>query len=301
MPMPELPRFINTPTGWFVAAPSPRIRENEFRMFKTMRPGTVKSELHGQPLYKVIVDNRSVHGGSFDWTPYLPTEDGEGDGGYTPGAWTPVIDRPHVCAAGYHLTTEPFTTWAAPGMTVYLAKGRGEYSADGRDTLRITGNKIAFSQVSLIAPADTSLHATKAVIAEFEALAKFSFLNPTTLYYPSFTGPSRQVFDTQRAAKHAFEAAGGGKGYPAAPMTSLDTVEYDELRVAADDLVAHLPEDKRYAAEAFPTNLAFAMAKWAASGEQTPQELTDRFDAYKKGYGVTGRAADGTLYLFRQY
>lgn len=48
--------------------------------------------------YKVIdANNRSCHGGDFDWTPYLPK-------GKRPGKWTPAIENVEICVTGYHVT-----------------------------------------------------------------------------------------------------------------------------------------------------------------------------------------------------
>jgi len=48
--------------------------------------------------YKVISkDNKSCHGGDFDWTPYLPA-------GSNPGKWTPEIKDIKECNRGYHVT-----------------------------------------------------------------------------------------------------------------------------------------------------------------------------------------------------
>jgi hypothetical protein len=49
-------------------------------------------------LYKVLNDNKSCSGGSFDWIDYLPV-DGQ------PGKWTPTIDNPELCDHGYHGTS----------------------------------------------------------------------------------------------------------------------------------------------------------------------------------------------------
>ena len=48
-------------------------------------------------LYKVLNDNKSCSGGTFDWTPYLP----DGD---KPGDWTPVVQKIRLCNTGYHGT-----------------------------------------------------------------------------------------------------------------------------------------------------------------------------------------------------
>jgi hypothetical protein len=50
-------------------------------------------------LYKVISkDNKSINGGDFDWSYYLPKKNGN------PGKWTPKINDISMCNNGYHLT-----------------------------------------------------------------------------------------------------------------------------------------------------------------------------------------------------
>ncbi len=47
-------------------------------------------------LYKILQNNQSCSGGTFDWTPYLP-KDGQ------PGEWTPKCET-DICVTGYHGT-----------------------------------------------------------------------------------------------------------------------------------------------------------------------------------------------------
>jgi hypothetical protein len=50
--------------------------------------------------YKILsADLKSMHGGNFDWSDYLP--DGE-----NPGKWTPEIE-PVLCESGWHVTPYP--------------------------------------------------------------------------------------------------------------------------------------------------------------------------------------------------
>lgn len=277
-----------TPTGH-------RPQKDASPMFRQMEPGTKKSMLHGKPLYKVVVDGRSVNGGRFDYTPYLPTE--KGDGTWTPGAWTPEIAIPEACVCGYHLTTDPFGAWRALGMTVYAAEGHGAYAAaDGGTITTVTDNKLAFASIRLLAPVDMRLTEAKMVIA---GVGNIPFLNPTG-YVPPAVG-AHKVFDTYLQASAAFADAGGGRGYPAVSTKDLDLGHLVALSDAAAALVDTLPPDKVYAANAFPTTLAYCLAKYALAGKLVPAELTQRLRAYHAGFGVAGRTDDGTLFLFRAY
>lgn len=76
-------------------------------------------------LYKVVNDtHQSFHGGTFDWTPYLPTED-------CPGPWTPPVEVKQ-CVSGYHVTPYP-NMWGGtdPGMRVYEVEVVGEVDLSG--------------------------------------------------------------------------------------------------------------------------------------------------------------------------
>lgn len=267
-------------------------------MFKSMSRGQKKSTLHGQQLFKVTVANRSVHGGTFDWANYLPTKNR--DGSYEPGAWTPVIANPAICQRGYHLTTDPYVEWAKPGMTVYEAEGRVAYSAYGDDITRVTDNKISFAQVRLIRPVNLAFQNAQKVIADIKAQVAPRFLTAQYGATP-YLGVTYRTFDTAREAEAAFAAAGGGKGYPAVSTKGLDARQVDELWDLAEDLADAVPASRAHATEAFPINLAFCLAKYALAGQAAPAELTQRLAAYKAGFGVAGRTAIGTLYLFRRW
>jgi hypothetical protein len=77
-------------------------------------------------LFKVLVDGKSCHGGSYTY-PAL-------------GEWTQA-KTPMVCCSGYHLTTSPLRWWKSRA-TLYLAEGDGPISCEG--------DKASFSRVRLI-------------------------------------------------------------------------------------------------------------------------------------------------------
>ena len=59
-------------------------------------------------LYKVInKDNKSINGGNFDWTDYLPKNN-------KLGKWTPLIKNIIECKKGYHVTEYPNIWWNDP-------------------------------------------------------------------------------------------------------------------------------------------------------------------------------------------
>ena len=75
--------------------------------------------------YKVLVDNRSCHGGTFDWTPYVPK-------GKRPGKWLPLIEDVRACSRGYHAcTADQLTDWLADGCDIFAVEYRDEPTDDG--------------------------------------------------------------------------------------------------------------------------------------------------------------------------
>ncbi len=85
-------------------------------------------------MYKILVDNKSCHGGNFDWTDYLPN-------GGKPGKWTPKADTVCACESGWHTTSTPLA-WYNPGAKLYEAEGRG--------TIESSGNKTSEAQIRLV-------------------------------------------------------------------------------------------------------------------------------------------------------
>ena len=90
-------------------------------------------------MYKVLLDGRSMHGGTLAWS--LPTQDGDD---WVPGDWHTVEGPIEVCERGLHLTSDP-TQWLKAGCEVYLAEGRGD--SQTRE------DKTAFAAARLLRPA----------------------------------------------------------------------------------------------------------------------------------------------------
>jgi hypothetical protein len=68
--------------------------------------------------YKVISkDNKSCHGGDFDWTPYLPA-------GNKPGKWTPEIKDTKECSRGYHVT-QYWNMWYKEDCRIFECEVKG--------------------------------------------------------------------------------------------------------------------------------------------------------------------------------
>ena len=86
--------------------------------------------------YKVLRDGQSCHGGSFDWTDYLPK-------GKRPGKWTPTVADVRACSRGYHgCTAEQLNGWIDGGNQLWEC----EY----KDAPSDHGDKVVGAQMRLI-------------------------------------------------------------------------------------------------------------------------------------------------------
>ena len=79
--------------------------------------------------FKVLVDNRSCHGGYYDYP--------------TIGKWTPKTKNIKICESGYHLTTDPLRWWT-PKSKLYLAEGKSLVNS------QVEQDKSCFEQVRLL-------------------------------------------------------------------------------------------------------------------------------------------------------
>ena len=69
--------------------------------------------------YKVISkENKSCHGGDFDWTPYLPEEN-------KPGKWTPEIKDTEEYIKGYHVTQYWNMWYKEEGCRIFECEVKG--------------------------------------------------------------------------------------------------------------------------------------------------------------------------------
>ena len=112
-----------------------------------MTRATVKSRVPRKPkvpataLYKVLVDGRSCHGGSLEWS--LPTAKREA---FTPGDWHAVSGDLQLCWHGLHLTTTP-AAWWKPGCTIYAAEATGRLVASNEPD-----GKVVVARARLLRP-----------------------------------------------------------------------------------------------------------------------------------------------------
>ena len=96
------------------------------------------------PLYKVLVNGASCHGGSMTWP--LPTQ--AQDGTWTPGEWVGVEGALIECQNALHLTDQP-ASWYQPEGQCWLAEHRGETVGELNGTWQ---SKIGVREARLMRP-----------------------------------------------------------------------------------------------------------------------------------------------------
>jgi hypothetical protein len=68
--------------------------------------------------YKVLKDGQACHGGTFDYSEYLPK-------GKRPGKWLPAVERVIPCCSGYHACEDKsLVTWLYGGNEIWVVEFR---------------------------------------------------------------------------------------------------------------------------------------------------------------------------------
>ncbi len=212
------------------------------------------------PLYKVLVDGKSAHGGDLVWS--LPRQ--RADGTWRPGRWHHVAGEIAVCDNGLHLTMEP-VRWLKLGAEVYAAEGAGASDA--------AGDKIAYRRARLTRPAPEQIPAWWPVVEHFcrEEIPTTPWFRPDGAPDPAwrlFTAP------TWDAAGDAARDAARGAARDAAWDAAWDAAGGAALYAQCCLLCADLPLAEEHKAHAH--------ARWAV---------------WRAGYALLGDV-NGTLYVY---
>ena len=119
------------------------------------------------PLFKILVDGKSSHGGELTWS--LPTQR---DSEWKPGEWHSVEGDIQLCFNGLHVTDKP-AGWWKQGATAYFVECDGDYQS-GLDE---DESKIAFRRVRLLRPAtDNELFALNVFLTGAHRVEKGFFI-----------------------------------------------------------------------------------------------------------------------------
>ncbi len=91
--------------------------------------------------YKIIsADNKSCHGGDFNWAAYLPN-------GKKPGKWTPRIENVVACKKGYHVT-KYWNMWYEEGCRIFECEVDGVVVAAGESVVGVV-DKVVCTRIRL--------------------------------------------------------------------------------------------------------------------------------------------------------
>ncbi len=257
--------------------------------------------------YKVILNKKSCHGGTFDWTDYLPK-------GNRPGKWTPPIDDVSVCSFGYHLTTDPMQ-WPKVGMKVYVAQGK--------PTQQILDDKSSHSSARLLRDV------TDEVVPQYWRDVEAFVASPADIPWMIPQGdpdPSWKVFETLTAAGSTTRySAWSAAGFAAwsAPGFVPRSVARSAAGSAAWSAAWFAAESAAWFAARSAAGSATRSAAWFAAGSAAesaaesaelvacilccpPGSIEQRhidyahaaMDVWLRGYGLAGDV-NGVLYVYR--
>ena len=253
-------------------------------------------------MYKVLLDGRSMHGGTLAWS--LPTQDGDD---WVPGDWHTVEGPIEVCERGLHLTSDP-TQWLKAGCEVYLAEGRGD--SQTRE------DKTAFAAARLLRPAPEMVpdwwRAHERFIAE---ISRIPWCQPDGNPKPEwrmFTAPTLAAARdaTWAAARAAARAATWDAAWDAARAATWDAARaaaraaaWDAAWDAARDAARAAAWDAARAAtwDAARAAACTAQVQHVCGDLDIEQEHRDHVDArwevWLKGYCLLADV-NGVLYVY---
>ena len=250
---------------------------------------------HTPTRYKVTVNNKSCHGGDFDWTDYLPTTDG-------PGKWTTPVEDVVVCNYGYHLTTDVMR-WPKVGMRVY--------EAEGTETDHVEGDKSAHSSVRLLrdVTAEVVPQYWRDVETFVACLPDVPWMQPQGDPDPAWRvfearGDVRAALilslhdsiDTDRAfAMDAVRSAAMSAGRRAARNEAIDTSQLSILD--KDHLVSG--DASLDACRSASLSASILVCPPGSVDQKHIDHINARWDVWKRGYGLLCDV-DGVLYVYRR-
>lgn len=229
--------------------------------------------------YKVILNKKSCHGGTFDWTDYLPK-------GNRPGKWTPPIDDVSVCSFGYHLTTDPMQ-WPKVGMKVYVAQGK--------PTNQILDDKSSHSSARLLRDVTDEVvpQYWRDVEAFVASLADIPWMIPQ-----GDPDPSWKVFETLTAAGSTTWSAARSAARSAAGFVARSAAESVARSAAWFAAGSAAGSAAWFAAESAKLVACILCCPPGSIEQKHIDYATAAMDVWRRGYGLA-RDVDGVLYVYR--
>ena len=246
----------------------------------------VNIDTETKPLYKVLVNGRSCHGGNMEWS--LPTKTKAGN--TKPGKWHTYEGDIVICNTGLHFTTD-WQKWLKPNCTVYNAEATGIVAHDDDGAKCVARRGRLLSEVKK---------------PEWWTRTENAIVNLTNIAWlkPTEPKPEWRIFY--------------GKDWAAARAAAWDAAR-DAARAAAWDAAWDAARDAaRDAAWAAAWAAAWDAARdaaWAAARDAVDQiainvlcadlpidqkhrdTITARWDVWQRGYGLMAEI-DGVLFVY---
>jgi len=235
-----------------------------------------------EPIYKVLVNGRSCHGGDMEWS--LPTKTKTGKN--KPGKWHTVEGDIEICATGLHFTTD-WQKWLKPNCTVYAAEATDIAAHDDDGAKCVARRGRLLSEVEM----PEWWTRTQNAIAN---LTNIAWLKPTKpkqewriFYGKDWAAARAAAWDAARdAARAAARAAAWDAAWDAArdaAWAAARAAAWDAARAAAWD-----------AADQIAINVLYADLPI----EQKHRDaITARWDVWQRGYGLMAEI-DGVLFVY---
>ena len=259
---------------------------------------TALTHIDGKPLYKVLIDGKSCHGGNLEWSLSAL----QPDGSYLPGNWHEVEGEISVCNNGLHLTTNPWGVWMKWTATVYEAEGDGD-----SDT---SEDKTAFRRARLLRPAPvpdwwTAAHEFVSNLSEINWLKPDGNPDPSWRLFTASTWAAARNAAWNAAGDAARNAAGNAAGAAAgnaagdaarnAAGNAARNAAGDAARDAAGAAARDAAGDAARDARLYITTQIIARDLDIAPEHRAHVEA--RWNAWRKGSAVLCDV-DGVLYVY---
>ncbi len=244
-----------------------------------------------QAFLKVLsADNQSCHGGSFDWTEYLPTADG-------PGKPLPVIDNPVMCTRGYHWTTEAalMQQWAKAHMRVYVVEPSDDVTkpADGGKSVSSGGRLV--SEYALPPWWQEAMRFIREDVPATPWLVPDGQPQSAWRVFPTWDAARDAAGD---AARDATRGAARGAAWAAAWDAARDAARA-AARAAAWDAAWDAARDAARAAawDAALYTQCVQVCDGTDLADEHRQHARDRWEVWRTGYGLA-RVVAGVFYVY---
>ena len=262
-----------------------------------------------EPTYLKVLSKtgQACHGGEFDYSPHLPSENG-------PGLELPQR-KPALCKSGWHWCSPDslMRNWAVAGMQVYEAEPSADVTAFDN------AGKCVSSSGRLVRPYALPQWWIDAMQFVAEDIPKTPWCTCQGKPSPEWKLFLADEWDAARVAAGAAARAAAGDAAWDAARAAAGAAAVDAARAAARAAAGDVARDAAWAAAAAAAGDAARAAAWAAAGAAagdaalytravhicddvdldiaTVEHARARWDVWQRGYGLLCDV-DGVLFCY---